>query len=119
MTSPAISTYTLGDSRFNADLSYQLEARVSGLKKSTLAFGTKVIYSGARGSYDIGYYLGSSKDGKTAVCLLGGRYGWRPSCVSRVSPNHLLVTNWEDHHIDCTQTRGSLNDAFEEIKEQV
>lgn len=121
MISPVMKLYKLGDSNFNADLNYELEARVAGLKKGNLTFGTKVIYSGARGSYDIGYYIGASKDGKTAVCLLGGRYGWKPGCVSRVSPGHLFVTDWEDRHVNENENsgRGTIRDALDEIKEQI
>ena len=118
MTSPVLRSYKLGDSNFNADLNYELEGRRAGIQKGPLTFGTKIVYAAGRGSYDLGYYIGASKDGKTAVCLLGGRYGWKPGSVSRIAPHHLLVTDWEEYHVDTNQARGSLLDALEEVKAQ-
>lgn len=122
MTNVNIKPYTLATSKFNADLDAPVNVRVSGLSEGQIAFGTKVMYTAARGSYDIGYYLGLSKDGRTAVCIFGGRYGYYPNSVSRVDPMHLFVTDWEDHHVrsrfNGTPSTDNIHTALEEIRKQ-
>lgn len=86
--------FKLGDSNVNIDPDFPIYGYIGGGTKVRLHVGQRVVYSASRGSYYVGYFLGSSKSGE-AVCILN-TYGYS---ISRISPHHLLITDWQDAHL--------------------
>lgn len=108
----ALQKFKLKDKNVNIDPTGYLDIQLNQNTKYVLKPGNKVLYSGDRGSYQVGYYLGVAPNGKDAVCLLDG-YGLS---ISRISPNHLFIVDWTPQQ---TNWFKELEASFQEYKSQL
>lgn len=107
---PKPRKFKLGDSNVNIDPDFPVYGYVGG-NKTRLQVGQHIVYSSSRGSYCLGYFLGASKAGE-AVCLLN-TYNYS---ISRISPHHLLVIDWQDAHLNRAD---KFLEVFKEYKESI
>lgn len=89
-------------------------------KQSTIIHvrrGQKIMYASDRGSYQVGYFLGTSNNG-TPVCLTSRALYNNPDystvSISRISTEHLLPLEWADLYAE-----SDLHQTFKEYQEQV
>lgn len=107
-----LQKFKLKDKNVSIDPAGYLNVPLNQNTKYVLKPGNKVLYSGSRGSYHVGYYLGVAPNGKDAVCLLDG-YGLS---ISRIFPDHLFIVDWTPQQ---TNWFKELEATFQEYKSQL
>lgn len=108
----ALQKFKLKNKNVNIDPDGVLHVTLNQYTKYRLVRGNKVLYSGGRGSYSVGYYLGIAPNGKDAVCIMEG-YGIN---ISRISPDHLFIVDWTPQQ---TNWNKELEAALQEYTSQL
>lgn len=81
-------------------------------RKIMCPIGSKVMYSGDRGSYSFGYYLGLDNQ-DNAVCVLSS---WRDPSFSRIAPHRVLPLEWESYHLNDIKQERLLKDILDDYR---